>query len=319
MTNTKDTLANSTQQAQQQTNIKEIAFDQVAENLFDSLYLVDTNRTIRYWNNAAELLTGFEANEVVGTSCSDGILCHVDENGTKLCDTACPLAATLNDDQMHHANVFLHHKQGHRIEVLIRTIPIKNSTGETVGATECFVDNNSQSANQQRIAELEKLALLDPLTQLPNRNYLERELTSIIEEHRRNKIPFGLFFIDIDHFKQVNDTFGHIVGDEVLRFVTKTLSHNSRHFDIYGRWGGEEFIGILRNVEPDMLQKLGERMRILIDNSYIKTAAEPIHVTVTIGATMLHEDDTITSLLDRADTLMYCGKRKGRNRIEFEE
>lgn len=319
MTDTKDKTADSTHQSQQQINIEDIGFEYIAENLFDSIYLVDTNRIIRYWNKAAELLTGFEASEVIGMSCSDGLLCHVNENGSNLCKIACPLAATLNDDRMHHANVFLHHKKGHRIEVLVRTIPIKNSAGETIGATECFVDNNSQSANQQRIKELERLALLDTLTQLPNRNYLERELTSIIDEHLRNKVPFGLFFIDIDHFKQVNDTFGHIIGDEVLRFVSKTLAHNSRQFDIYGRWGGEEFIGIIRNVELNMLLKLGERMRMLIDSCYIKTAVEPIHVTVTIGVTMLQEGDTITTLIDRADTLMYKGKSNGRNRVECEE
>lgn len=122
-----------------------------------------------------------------------------------------------------------------------------------------------------------------------------------------------------DHFKQVNDNYGHIVGDEVLRFVAKTLAHNSRPFDIYGRWGGEEFIGVIRNVEFNKLLKLGERMRMLIANSYIKTAAEHIHVTITIGATMVREEDNITALIDRADSLMYLGKNNGRNRVESDE
>lgn len=300
-------------------SIEDVAFKGVADNLFNGLYLVDTKRTIRYWNKAAEILTGFKASEVIGSGCFDGIICHVDENGTNLCDTSCPLTATLNDNQTRNINVFLHHKQGHRIEVNVRTMPVKNPTGETIGAIECFEENNSQNANRLRIQELEKLALLDTLTQLPNRNYLERELSSSIEEHRRHKIPSGVFFIDIDHFKQVNDNYGHIVGDEVLRFVAKTLAHNSRPFDIYGRWGGEEFIGVIRNVEFNKLLKLGERMRMLIANSYIKTAAERIHVTITIGATMVREEDNITALIDRADSLMYLGKNNGRNRVESDE
>lgn len=308
-------MDNQLQRVRDKFNLDDIGFTQLAENMFDALYIVDTNRIIQYWNLAAELLTGFSTEELIGTSCSADILCHIDKHGTNLCKTDCPLAATMNDCKIRQAHVFLHHKHGHRIGVLVRTIPIKNINDEVVGCIEIFTDDNSQAANNQRIKELEAVALLDNLTQLPNRNYLERELHNILEEHRRFGVPFGVFFIDIDFFKLVNDTHGHLIGDEVLKFISKTLSHNSRTFDVYGRWGGEEFIGIIRNTEFEELKNLGERMRILIDNSYIKLADETIHVSVTIGATMVTKEDTIESVLNRSDKLMYDGKSTGRNRL----
>lgn len=308
-------MGNQRHHTKDKLNLDDIVFKQLAENMFDALYIVDTDRVIQYWNPAAERLTGFCAEELIGTNCAADILCHIDRHGSNLCKTDCPLAATINDSKTRQEHVFLHHKQGHRIGVLVRTIPIQSSDGSVVGCIELFTENNSQTASQQRIKELEAVALLDNLTQLPNRNYLERELRNIIEEYRRFDIPFGVFFIDIDFFKLVNDTHGHLVGDEVLKFVAKTLSHNSRTFDIYGRWGGEEFIGIIRNTKFDELKNLGERMRILIDNSYIKLAEETIHVSVTIGATMIKKEDNVESVLNRADKLMYDGKSSGRNRL----
>jgi diguanylate cyclase (GGDEF)-like protein len=169
-----------------------------------------------------------------------------------------------------------------------------------------------------RIKELEKLALLDNLTQLANRNYIEREAQNRFEEKKRFNIPFGILFIDIDHFKKVNDAYGHDIGDEVLRFVANTFVSNSRPFDLYGRWGGEEFIGLIRNVTGKELEMLGNRLRSLVENSYIVHGRETIKITISIGATLVKENDTMDSLIKRADTLLYKSKTEGRNRFTMD-
>ncbi len=161
--------------------------------------------------------------------------------------------------------------------------------------------------------ELEKLALLDNLTQLANRNYIEREIQSRIEEKKRLNVPFGILFIDIDHFKKFNDLYGHDVGDAVLKFVAKTFVANARPFDLYGRWGGEEFIGVIRNINGKDLELLGNRLRSLIKNSYILREKEKLYVTISIGATLMSENDTIKSLIKRSDALLYKSKAAGRN------
>lgn len=296
-------------------NLDSASYSRIIDSLYDGLYFVDTNRVITYWNKAAERISGFTAAEVIGKSCADKILTHVDGEGRCLCLGLCPLAATITDGVDREAEVFLHHKDGHRVPVLVRVSLLKDTDGKVIGGIELFTDISNIQANSLRVIELEKLALLDNLTQLANRNYIERELQSRFEEHKRLKIPFGILFIDIDHFKRVNDTYGHDVGDDVLRFVAQTFVANSRPFDLYGRWGGEEFIGIIRNINTDDLMNLGNRLRVLIEHSYVVHGGEKLQVTVSIGATSVNDDDSAEILIKRADTLLYESKRLGRNRL----
>ena len=132
----------------------------------------------------------------------------------------------------------------------------------------------------------------------------------------RYDIPFGVLFMDIDDFKRVNDVYGHDTGDSVLKFVAGTLSANSRPFDLYGRWGGEEFVGIVRNVNAANLKHMGQRLRRLVEKSFLLADdGDKLRVTISLGATMALPEDTIHSLLQRADTLMYQSKAAGKNRL----
>jgi diguanylate cyclase (GGDEF)-like protein len=105
------------------------------------------------------------------------------------------------------------------------------------------------------------------------------------------------------------------VGDDVLKFVAKTFVANARPFDLYGRWGGEEFIGVIRNINGKDLELLGDRLRSLINNSYILHDNEKLYVTISIGATLIRENDTMKSLIRRSDALLYKSKAAGRNRL----
>jgi diguanylate cyclase (GGDEF)-like protein/PAS domain S-box-containing protein len=295
--------------------LEEDSYKIVIENLYDGLYFVDQKRTITYWNKAAEQISGFAASEVVGTSCADNILTHVDSDGNNLCTGRCPLAATIADGKPRETEVYMHHKAGHRIPVSVRISALTDKKGTIIGGVELFKDISNQTANELRIKELEKLALLDNLTQLANRNYIEREIQHRLEEKKRFNLPFGVLFMDIDHFKKFNDTYGHDVGDDVLRFVAKTFVANTRPFDLFGRWGGEEFIGILRNINEEDLEAMGNRVRSLIESSYIIHENKKLHVTISIGATLVNVTDSIDSLIKRADILLYKSKEEGRNRL----
>jgi len=294
-------------------SLEKDSYERIIENLHDGLYFVDRDRVIKYWNKAAEKLSGYTVNEVVGKSCSDNILTHVDSEGNSLCTGMCPLAATIADGKYHEAEMYMHHKDGHRIPVSVRVSSLTDKDGNIIGGIELFTDISNQAVNELRLKELEKLALLDNLTQIANRNYIDREIQTRFEEKKRYKVPFGILFIDIDHFKKFNDIYGHDVGDDVLKFVTNTFVVNSRPFDIFGRWGGEEFIGIIRNIIGKDLEMLGNKLRSLIENSYIIHKNEKLYVTISIGATLVNENDTIDSLIKRADALMYKSKAAGRN------
>ena len=283
------------------------------ENLRDGLYFVDRNRTITFWNKAAEKISGFTAEEVVGKACSDNVLTHVDGEGNSLCAGGCPLHAAILDGKPREAEAYMHHKDGHRIPVSVRVGTLMDKDGTIIGGIELFTDTSNISANELKVKELEKLALLDSLTGLANRNYTEKEIQSRFEEKKRLGMPFGVLFIDIDHFKRFNDQYGHDVGDSVLKFVANNFVANSRPFDLYGRWGGEEFIGIIRNITADGLETIGNRLRSLIEHSYIIHKSRKLHVTVSLGATLAKENDTIANLMKRADTLLYKSKTAGRN------
>ena len=294
------------------------SYKNIIENLHDGLYFVDKNRVITYWNKAAEKISGYSADEVIGRSCSDNILCHVDGDGNNLCTSTCALASTIADNIPRESEIYMHHKDGHRIPVSVRISALVDSNGKTIGGIELFTDISNREANTLKIKELEKMAFLDKLTQLANRNYIEREIQVRFEEIRRLNFSFGILFMDIDHFKEFNDKYGHHVGDRVLKFVAKTLSASSRPFDFYGRWGGEEFIGVIHNISESHLKNLGERVRELVANSYILAEdKQPLKVNISIGATMANAGESIETLIKRADEILYESKAAGRNCLTF--
>lgn len=289
----------------------------IINSIYDGLYLVDNDRKIIFWNDAAERISGFCREEVIGRTCSDCILTHIDAEGNDLCQHGCPVQATMEDKRSHEDTVYLHHKKGHRIPVHVRTSPLIDSRGDIAGAIELFTDVSNQEANVIRVRELEKLALLDTLTNLANRRYLEQEIDVRLSELDRFKVPFGLLFMDIDHFKTINDSHGHEIGDEVLCYIAQTFVVNSRPFDLYGRWGGEEFVAIIRNVNREELCGIAERVRRLVGKSFIMHHDQRIGVTLSIGATLAKAGDTVTSIINRADANMYKGKKTGRNRVVY--
>jgi len=291
----------------------EIPYKSIINDLHDGLYFVDSKRVITFWNKAAEQISGFKAQEVIGSLCSDNILTHVDCSGNSLCHNSCPLSKTMVSGNPHSDEIYMHHKDGHRIPVSVRVSALHDNFGKIIGGVELFTDISNQAVNELRVKELEKMALLDGLTQLANRNYMEKELQVRFEEYKRFNIPFGIFYIDIDNFKQFNDTYGHNIGDKVLKFVADTLVKNARPFDLYGRWGGEEFVGLIRNISRSDLESLGNRVRMLIENSYIIHENNKLSVTISIGATLVSENDTMDELIKRADTLLYKSKDRGRN------
>ena len=142
-------------------------------HFYEGVYVVDKNRKIIFWNTGSENITGYKAEEVVNAHCFNNILNHVDENGKHLCFDGCPLHKTLDTGEVQEANVFLHHKDGHRVAVTVKSLPITNEQGEIVAAIEVFTDSNYQKDNYYESERLRKLVLLDDLTSLPNRRYID--------------------------------------------------------------------------------------------------------------------------------------------------
>jgi diguanylate cyclase (GGDEF)-like protein len=206
-------------------------------------------------------------------------------------------------------------KIGHRVPILVGVPPLKDGSGAIVGAVDLFSDNRARKAIAEHLKDLEELVFLDPLTRLANRRYLQITLQTRLEELKRYGLTCGVIFLDIDGFKQVNDKYGHKVGDQILVMVGNTLITNSRPFDMIARWGGEEFIGLVRNVDKKTLYNLAERYRVLLEGAYLSTSHGPIRVTASIGATLARAKDNWEKAIERADRLMYVSKQTGKNRV----
>ncbi len=294
-------------------------YQELLDNLYDGVYCVDGRRRITFWNKAAEAITGYSRQEVLGRPCSDNLLRHINDQGTGLCLRACPLARTIADGQSRTAAVYLHHKDGHRLPVAVRVTPLRNHAGEIIGAVEVFSDNSEKVAALQRLKELENLAYLDPLTGIANRHYLEIFLEARFNELWRLGWSFGLVFADIDHFKEVKDSYGHLAGDLVLQTVAKTWAKNCRSYDLVGRWGGDEFLCVLSHLgKPQKLRMIADRLRHLAENSSVPFNDQPISVTLSLGATLVRSEDTNTSIIERVDRLLYQSKQAGCNCLHLE-
>lgn len=294
--------------------MNQMFYQTLLNSVTDGIYFVDANRRITYWNKAAERLSGYTASEVMGKTCSKNLLRHEDENGDSLCDKGCPLTATLFDGEERHINIYMRHKLGHRIPITVQATPMLDSNGNIIGAVEVFAEN-SESLNIRREMELlRKEVLTDELTGIGNRRYAEITMRNLDHAMEQNLAPFGVLFIDIDDFKSVNDTYGHYIGDQVLRMVAQTLMKSLRFLDVICRWGGEEFVVFVPNTTIENLTIMAERLRRLVERSWIMHKKQKISVTASFGGAMSRPNEYSLAVIARADKQLYRCKNAGRNR-----
>lgn len=161
--------------------------------------------------------------------------------------------------------------------------------------------------------DLEHKAYTDSLTQIYNRTYFEDAFKKEIARHKREKTPLSLIVLDIDKFKKFNDTYGHLMGDEILKDLAKIIKKDIRLTDTFARWGGEEFVCVLPNTPLLNATKLAELLRVTIQNHIFK---DNLSVTCSFGVSEFLEDDTKYTLMKKADEALYIAKANGRNRVE---
>lgn len=172
-------------------------------------------------------------------------------------------------------------------------------------------------ATRQYQELLTELATIDKLTGLSNRRSLMTAAEKEIADSNKSGLPLSMLVIDIDHFKNINDTHGHLCGDYILSSLAELMRSVLRRQDTVGRWGGEEFMVLLPDADAEMLKDLGERLRLKINQTKFTYQNKEISISVTIGAAMLVSNDSFDSLTLRADQALYQGKKNGRNCYYF--
>ncbi|WP_426118639.1 sensor domain-containing diguanylate cyclase [Pseudomonas sp. DSP3-2-2] len=167
--------------------------------------------------------------------------------------------------------------------------------------------------------KIETQATLDSLTGLPNRRGFDLLASKTLKDTQREAKPLTAMLLDLDHFKQLNDSHGHLAGDQVLAGFAEDLKSCLRQSDIICRWGGEEFIILLKGSETRGAQRIAEKIRLLAEQHTYVFSGTPLQITVSVGLAELQDDDTLPTLIARADRALYAAKQNGRNQVFTEE
>ncbi len=281
-------------------------FRTIAQTAVDAIILADSNGKIVFWNESSQNIFGYAEDEILGkplTVLMPEQYREAHQQGIER------LKATSKSKYIGRVNEMQGlRKDGHNFPIEL-AVSMWNVKGETFYSG--IVRNITRRKQLEK--ELERLATTDKLTQAFNRTKFYEVIKKEMERAKRYFHPLSIVMFDIDHFKKINDTFGHAVGDSVLRTLTKIVRKNLRETDYLVRWGGEEFILIAPDTDLEKAIVLVERIRKEIE-SYKFNHAGP--VTVSFGIAEYKPDDTEDALIKRADDAMYDAKRKGRNRVE---
>ena len=287
------------------------------ENLQEAVNILDEDLRIIFWNSAATQVTGYSKEEVLGKPCLKNVLLDMSDKGLHPCHTQCPVKRVFVDGRIHSSESYLQHKEGYRFPVEMRIIPIKNQSGKTIAALETFRAFIPKVTIPQKKSDLERMGLLDPLTGQGNRRYVEMHLNSRLEEMKRYGLAFGVLFVDVDDMSRINEKYGSVVGDKLLKMVGQTLANNTRFFEVTGRWNGEKFVVVLLNVDSEKLDLVANKLRLLVEQSHLRELDAFIKTTVSIGATLAQFTDTTASLTERASKLADHSKWLGKNRVSL--
>ncbi len=174
---------------------------------------------------------------------------------------------------------------------------------------------NAQNRISDYHDEIYHIAHTDSLTGLANRKAIQEQLEYLYKKTRASDDHLVAGLLDVDNFKQVNDTYGHHCGDEALKIIARNLQNNLRQGDYVGRWGGEEFLIVIRTHDPEAAEKTFERIRQSIDKAPFLWEGKSIPLSITIGCTGISDKDTTDTAISRADRFLYEGKKTGKNKV----
>jgi diguanylate cyclase (GGDEF)-like protein/PAS domain S-box-containing protein len=270
--------------------------------LFDAVVVTDMNGFISDWNKGSEVLYGYSKEEAIGQLVN---MLHVPEDSARI--TSEVLSAVQSDGRW-TGEIRMLHKDGHIGWIESMCIPFYSKSGEMEGALGINRDITQRKKEAER---LQHLAYYDHLTNIPNRYLLLDRLKHLIAQSKRSNRTFALFFVDLDKFKRINDTKGHAFGDQVLVEVANILKRNIRSSDTVARFGGDEFVLLLEDIQN---KKDASKMLETISSDVNKECiiqGEKFTLSCSIGVALYPFDgDTMERLIASADKAMYKMKSR---------
>ncbi|MEF8980660.1 GGDEF domain-containing response regulator [Thiohalorhabdus sp.] len=279
----------------------------VAFHTGQATLVTDAEGIIERANPAFTQITGYTASEVIGRNP------RLLSSGTHDPAFYQALWRQLLEEGHWQGEIWNRHKDGHLMPVWQTITAVTRENGEV----EHFVSVFHDISEQKRLeAEMARLAATDSLTGLANRRHFLEAARSELHRSFRHGLSFSLLMADADHFKAINDHYGHETGDLVLKTLAKVLETNLREEEVVGRIGGEEFAILLPETDHQGAETVAERLRALVAGTPIPTRSGEISITISLGmAGFQGAEDTVDGLLARADQQLYVAKEAGRNRV----
>lgn len=229
----------------------------VLERLLTGVYLVDLQRRIMFWNDGAEQITGYLRHEVIGHMCRDNLLSHCDEAQRELCHSSCPVSRAAASGNAYSARMYLHHRNGQKLPVLVRAVPIRNPEGSLIAVAESF---ELQALIPAPPPSQSYSSFLESLTNLPNRSFLitrlEQRMAPLTEEFQ----GFGLVKVSVKEFGELARRYGATACLAAIRGLATTLRSSVMPSDILGRSGPSELLVIVDSADSKVFQRICERV-----------------------------------------------------------
>ena len=289
---------------------------EILDAVSDGVYVTTAEREIVFWSKGAEGITGYSSEEVLNRHCYDNILVHTDVLGKNLCFDGCPLQKCIETGERQEVKeVFLKRKNGERLGVYVKGSVLQ--VGEERYGVEVFGELQSVagSALAEWLKQLSDASIVDQLTGLYNRRYIDTILDQQYELFKRHFQRFGLVMIDVDKFQNINDSFGHLAGDEALKLVASVVQRSMRSMDFLARFGGDEFIILCPLIELEGVEKLSGRIVELVHHSVLSSLESQknvIKVSVSVGGSMVdYKDKSAADVIARANEALSRVKRDG--------
>jgi len=293
-------------------------YQQIFNTISLGLVVLDRELNVTAWNRWMELHSGMPAGKVIGQPVCDLFPDLCDNSFIRIVKSVFAFGNYASYSQKLHKYLFpMKNPHGSsavfpRMQQNCTFGPIRNDNKEIIAVYISVQDVTDFVMYEHKLIQMAKI---DGLTGIYNRRYLDSRLTEEIERSRRHGNPLSILLLDIDHFKKINDTHGHLCGDYALRKISELLQELVRTSDILGRYGGEEFLCILPETPHEQAVVLAERCREQIATKPLACEDHQARITISIGVTGQHRDDTLDSIIKRADDALYQAKREGRNRV----
>jgi diguanylate cyclase (GGDEF)-like protein len=292
-----------------------LAFQQkLLDNMYDAVIFVDCNMEIVFWNRGAERLTGISAESVLNSTWSPGLIGMRDEREGGWGDMECPIGYCMTTGIQSLRRLLVANRNRRPIAVDAQTIPVVGKDGFLHGAAMLLHDVSGEASLEEQCLNLQEKATQDPLTKIANRAEFDQSYPRIVQAHQQRGVACSLVICDIDHFKSINDTFGHQAGDEVLRAFGQLLKGECRPGDLVARYGGEEFVVVCADCSSVAAGRRAEQLRKAV-SELPQAAINGRAITASFGVTEIQPGDSPDSLLRRADRALLDAKQAGRNAV----